>query len=356
MLFTEEHWHTLKRSRRFESLFELAMLISNAQSTGKAYSGEESWHHVQQNFKSVYGRAKYLFCGIKAIRDQEHIDFLKQYNINFYDTHQNHLLYDELVEVAHVWVSGHLDLDDSLQLIPMASTRNALLEFLQKNNGRKVRIHQQEYWNMTHLRHYSVAPVYFVDPEDINEGDCVIISLPLHGISKLPDWTYELFDACDRKGVPVFIDCCWAWLQHNFNLRLKHDCIDTVACTLGKFFPIEGYRSGFKFVKKQKVAKYDMLYSNNRLGIRLLIDMMRRFPADRLVAKYKDKQKFWSEKLHLSMTDSVHNCHGAEDLLWYSEHRMLANDGLNQKFFNLIPLLENHQMLVDYIDENELVF
>jgi hypothetical protein len=355
-MFTEEHWHTLERSRRFESIFELAMLISNAQSQGKAHLGEEKWDHVEQNFKSVYGRAKYLFCGTRAMRDQEYIDFLKEYKINFYDTHQDHFQYDELVEVAHGWVAGHLDISESLQLIPMTSTRNALLEFLQKNNDRRVRIHQQEYWNMTQLKHYSVNPVYFTEPIDISDGDCVIVTLPLHGIFELPDWTYELFDACDKKGVPVFIDCCWAWLQHNFNLRLNHECIDTVTCTLGKLFPIEGYRNGFKFVKRKNVAKYDMLYSSNRLGNRMLIDIMRRFPADHLVSKYKGKQKFWGEKLGLPVTHSVLNCHGADDLLWYSTHRVLANDGLNQKLFSIVPLLENHQMLVDYINEKDLVF
>lgn len=353
MIYTEEHWHTLDRSDRFQFVFELAMFIANAQSQGKSPIGEESWDIVKPNFKSVYGRAKYLYCDSRAIRDPEHIKFLKDYSINFYEAHQDHQQYDELVEVANTWVSKHLTIGSDLQLIPMASTRNALMEFLQKHNARQVRIHQQEYWNKTQLRHYSVDPVYFDDVTQISDKDCVVLTLPLHGTFSLPEWTHELFARCSMLGVPVFIDCCWAWLQHSFHLDLRHDCIDTVTCTLGKLFPIEGYRNGFKFVKTSKVAKYDTLYSTNRLGNRLLIDIMREFPADHVVKKYAEPQRFWCNKLGLSVGNSVHNLIGSDDLLWYSEHRMLADDGVDQRMFNIAPLLENHQMLLDYIGNHE---
>lgn len=353
MIYTEEHWHTLDRSDRFQFVFELAMFIANAQSQGKAPIGEESWDIVKPNFKSVYARAKYLYCDARAIRDPEHIKFIQDYKINFYEAHQDHGQYDELVEVASGWVANHLTIGDNLQLIPMSSTRNALLEFLQKNNKRQVRIHQQEYWNKTHLNHYSVEPTYFEDPAQISDNDCVLLTLPLHGTYSVPEWVDDLFEKCSNNGVPVFIDCCWAWLQHKFHLDLIHDCIDTVTCTMGKLFPIEGYRNGFKFVKKSKVAKYDMLYSTNRLGNRFLIDIMRRFPADHVVKKYTQPQQFWSSRLKLNIGNSVHNLKGADDLLWYSEHRMLANDGVDQMVFNIVPLLENHDLLIDYSGNQE---
>tara|TARA_R110000744_G_C19159663_1_gene540348 strand:- start:162 stop:449 length:288 start_codon:yes stop_codon:yes gene_type:complete len=80
---------------------------------------------------------------------------------------------------------------------------------------------------------------------------------------------------------------------------------------------------------------------------------MNKFPADYTVKKYKDIQKFWCDKLGMVATPSIHNCYCEEDLLWYSEHRMLADDGVDQKVFNLIPLLENHEMLVQYLKETK---
>jgi len=77
--------------------------------------------------------------------------------------------------------------------------------------------------------------------------------------------------------------------------------------------------------------------------------LMKKFPAIHAVQKYKDKQKFWCEKLDLQPTSSVHNCYCDEDLYWYSEHRMLVHDGLKQNVFSLIPLLENHDLLVNYL-------
>ena len=79
MIYTEEHWNTLKRSDRFNFVFELALLISNAQSQGKVQRGESTWDKVDSNFQSVYGRAKYLYCDTRAIRDPEYVQFLEQY-------------------------------------------------------------------------------------------------------------------------------------------------------------------------------------------------------------------------------------------------------------------------------------
>ena len=121
MLYTEAHWNTLKRSDRFVLLFELAMLISNAQSQDKAPKGERTWDKVDQNFQSVYGRAKYLYCDTRAIRDPEYVNFLKEYELNFYDAHQDYQQSDRLVESANRWLTNHFVPSDDLKLLPMPS-------------------------------------------------------------------------------------------------------------------------------------------------------------------------------------------------------------------------------------------
>jgi hypothetical protein len=45
----------------------------------------------------------------------------------------------------------------------------------------------------------------------------------------------------------------------------------------------------------------------------------------------------------------VYHAELTEDLLWYCENKRLAIDGVSQKVFNLVPLLENHDLLVDYL-------
>ena len=90
--------------------------------------------------------------------------------------------------------------------------------------------------------------MYFNNPDDIAQNDCVVISVPLHGTYEKPKWIYDLFKACSKINVPIFVDVCWAWFQRDFFLDLNYDCVDTVTCTLGKLFPIEGFRQGFKSV------------------------------------------------------------------------------------------------------------
>lgn len=351
MIYTEEHWNTLPRSPRFKFLFELAMLIANAQSKGIAPRGGYEWDRVTSDFKSIYGKAKHLYCDVRAIRDPEHIEFIKNFKVDLWKVHQDLDQAERLTDVATKWTSKHLHIGDNLEILSMPSTRNAVIEFIQKNTGRTVRIHQEEYWNKSQLKHYKVDAKYFNDPDDINYNDCIIISLPLHGTYEIPGWTYELFKKCSAIGVPVFIDVCWAWFQHNFLLNLNYECIDTVTCTLGKMFPIEGFRQSFKFCKKQNIAKYDKLYSTNRFGNELLIQLMEKFPANDIVNKYKDKQDFWCKRLGLVKTNSVHNGKSNDDLLWYAEHKHLVEDGVNQKLLNLVPLLENHQLILDYLSQ-----
>ena len=356
MIYTETHWNTLTRSPRFQFLFEIAMLISIAQSQNKAPRGERDWDRISNDFKSIYGRAKHLYCDVRALRDPEHIDFLKNYKMDLYKVHQNLDQHNELVDVATKWTGNHLYLGDNLSLLSMPSTRNAVIEFLQKNKERTVRIHQQEYWNKSHLKHYKVDAKYFVNPDDIKENDCIIISVPLHGTYERPEWIYDLFKKCSSINVPILVDACWAWFQHDFFLDLNYDCIDTVTCTLGKLFPIEGFRQGFKFTKTKDISKYDVMYSTNRFGNQLLIDLMRKFPANDIVKKYSDKQDFWCKKLGLEKTKSIHNAHSGDDLLWYAEHKHLVEDGVNQNLLNLVPLLENHELVVAFLEESGNMF
>ena len=83
MIYTETHWNTLTRSPRFQFLFEIAMLIGTAQSQNKAPRGERDWDRITTDFKSIYGRAKHLYCDVRALRDPDHTNFLKNYKLSF---------------------------------------------------------------------------------------------------------------------------------------------------------------------------------------------------------------------------------------------------------------------------------
>lgn len=347
MEYTEKHWNNLKRSSRFDYLLELAFLITNAQNQGKAPRGERPWDRLDNNFSSIYGKAKHLYCDTRAIRDIEVLKFLKEYDIDFYDVHQDLDQQKALEDIASAWTSKHITLNKHMHLIPMASTQSALIEFLMKNNNRQARIHKEEYWNKSQLAHFNCKAEYYIDPKDIGPNDAVVVTLPLHGTFEVPTWINEMFIHCSKIGVPVFVDCCWAWLQHDFNVNLEYECIDTVTCTLGKLFPIEGFRCGFKYTKN--INNFDTNYSTNKIGTQLLIDLMNKFPADYIVQKYKPLQDFWCGTLGLRPTNSVHNCFCGDDLLWYSEHRALAQDGVNQNVFCLIPLFENHELITKYL-------
>ena len=116
------------------------------------------------------------------------------------------------------------------------------------------------------------------------------------------------------------------------------------------------FKNNGEITKTKNISKYDMMYSTNRFGNQLLIDLMRKFPADDILKKYSDKQDFWCKKLGLEKTNSVHNAKSGDDLLWYAEHKHLVEDGVNQNLLNLVPLLENHKMIITYLEESGNMF
>ena len=349
MIYTNEDWHSLTRSNRFNLLLELAMVICIAQSQNKAPRGEREWDKVSNDFKAIYGMAKHLYCDGRAIRDPEHIDFLSNYKLDLYQTHQNIDQTKELEQVANDWLNNYVSLGKNFKLLPMPSTYNAVVEFALRHKEKQIKIHKEEYWNNSFFTSNNIDIKYFNDPSDITNNDCVVISLPLKGTYKMPDWIDALFERCNHLGVPVFVDICWAWLQHSFFLNLDHACVDTVTCTLSKLFPISGFNQGFKFLRTSDVTHYQELYSANRFGAKILSDIMKKFPADHIAKKYKDKQTFWCNKLNLQPSNCVYHAELTEDLLWYCENKRLAIDGVSQKVFNLVPLFENHDLLVDYL-------
>ena len=75
----------------------------------------------------------------------------------------------------------------------------------------------------------------------------------------------------------------------------------------------------------------------------------RQTELEEIAKKYKDKQTFWCNKLNLQSSNCVYHAELTEDLLWYCENKRLAIDGVSQKVFNLVPLLENHDLLVNYL-------
>ena len=107
---------------------------------------------------------------------------------------------------------------------------------------------------------------------------------------------------------------------------MDHPCVDTVTCTLSKLFPISGFNQGFKFSRTKNITHYQELYSANRFGVRILCDIMKKFPANHIVKKYKDKQTFWCNKLNLQSSYCVYHAELTEDLLWYCENKRLAID------------------------------
>ena len=54
--------------------------------------------------------AKHLYCDGRAIRDPEHVEFLSNYKLDLYKTHQNIDQTLDLEQVANNWLQNYVSL------------------------------------------------------------------------------------------------------------------------------------------------------------------------------------------------------------------------------------------------------
>lgn len=336
-------------SKAYKFLYECAMLIAVAQANGKAYKADLDHDNFNDTFEECHGRASVLFQDNNAIRDQAVMDFLKKKQFDILQLRENYDQKNELDTVFKNWLGEKLIDTESYNVIPMPSTQKAIIEFLAKNKSRKLRIHQQEYWQKDWFDTIPWDFEYYKTPEDIKENDMIVLSLPLRGTQIIESWFVPLLERCEELNVPVLLDCAYYWLVDTQKISVKYECIKEVTCSLSKLFPTFTLGAGAKLVKKHLVTKWDTYYTQNRILVDLTLDLCKNFSHDYIIKKYKPLQRKYCNLLEIEPLPCVTHAKIKKDLYEYNCNKMWEHNGLNQDLLNMSRLYENNELIENYL-------
>lgn len=222
-------------------------------------------------------------------------------------------------------VKGHEQYD---QACYCHGTTEAFSQFyIRYRNAKRLRIKKGDYFYHSMMQKLWYGNNFaWLDDDEIREGDVLILSVPFAQTGDVPQDLETILSDCDVKSVPVFIDMAYLNIAHGMNINLDHPCIEYVASSLSKTFPVELNRVGIRLQKKKFE---DQLYVINEDGYNYInlqncymsTQLMKNFPADYISKKYSDKQSQYCEQMDLTPSKCV--IFGIDNENKYPEYKRL---------------------------------
>jgi len=143
--------------------------------------------------------------------------------------------------------------------------------------------------------------------DDLKLGDALIISLPFSSTCTIHKYEETLIK-CELLNIPVLVDCALFGTCSGITFNFAYTCIEQVAFSLSKTFPIAQLRVGIRF---SRVYESDGISANNkanyinRVGALIGNNLMENFSSNYIYNKYREKQKEICKELDLKLTNCV---------------------------------------------------
>lgn len=304
------------------------------------------------NYFSAKPIADHLYVGSKAIKDLATTEFVNNILVNSdYTLHalNNSAQTLKKFETTFIdWINSH----STNQVVGLSSyipsfsagTTQAFDSFYIRNHTRTFKCLVGEYFY--HLRSWQdTFPWEFItSAADLKAGDALVISFPFCDTGNSPDQYNELMRTCCDLDIPVLIDCCYYGISQHCIIDVTYSCIDTVAFSLSKMFPVAHHRIGMRYTK-HNIFDGQLLHSNigynNAYGAAIGNKLISTFNSDYIPKKYSEKQRIVCNVLGITPTNSV--IFGLGDATWnlYSRRSLLNSYNLQfdpQMFKNRICL------------------
>lgn len=310
----------------------------------------------QGDFTWARGRAHSLYIGSKVESDSEFSNWLT----SIIDTNQlaqavrssNHL--KEFEHKFTNWILSH----NSNQIIGLdgfhpdysEGSTQAFDSFYFRHRQRRFKCFVGEYFY--HIKTWEANQVdwdWLQSVEDLASGDALILSIPFcDTVVQRGDYDKLMQRCCELK-IPVLLDLCYYIISNNIQVDLRYACIDTVAFSLSKAWPISTARIGMRYTRPELFDGQKLHHSigyNNNLGALIGVKVIDQYSADYVYNERKIKYNTICNTLGLSPTQSV--CFAIGDCNWnqYSRKELLKSYGLDfdpSLFVNRICLNKIYQ-------------
>lgn len=261
-------------------------------------------------------KTKLPYRKIRAINDPKVVQFIK----NTYKDYTKLLkslddenIHNKFLNEFRKWIkSSKLNKLKNLDKFRFACFSNGSSQafdyFYAKYKNRRFRVFKGEYfyhqlsWR-NHFKNWN-----FIDNLNIKKNDALIISLPFSDTGSKHPKMEELISICDKKKVPVLVDCCYFSMCKGINFDFNHSSIKAISFSLSKAFPVSRLRIGMRLTREDDddplffLNKLSLVNRNSSfVGLRLL----QKFNFDYIYKKYEKFQKYYCDKMDLTVSNVV---------------------------------------------------
>lgn len=220
----------------------------------------------------------------------------------------------EFLKEYRRWISTtKLNTITGLDKFPIAvatqGTTEGFDKFYLKNSSKRLRYFKGEYmYHQVAGRQYFNKPSVFIEDEDLDSNDVVVISLPFSDTGNEHPKMKELLTRCTSMGIPVLLDCAYLGICSGIDFNLDYDCITDVTFSLSKTFPVPHLRIGMRLTRIDDDDA--LLVTNktnyvNRLSLAVGLELMKNWTVDTIPALYKQTQKQFCEQLGVETSKCV---------------------------------------------------
>ena len=173
----------------------------------------------------------------------------------------------------------------------------------------------------------------WTDGSDLEPGDALVLSLPFcDTVSTVPDLDV-LLEMCSEKNIPVLLDLCYYTISSGVHVNVDHDCVDTVAFSLSKAWPVSTARIGMRYTRPS-VFDGQKLHSqigyNNNVGAYLGNLIIENYSPDWVHTSKQVKYNTICQILNLKPTLSVNFAIG--DHRWHRHSRKILLESYKLNF------------------------
>lgn len=335
-----------------ELIKEISWVLSLASAKNKLdVPGEYVWAYPKnENFSELQARSRSIFSSGNAIKDPTVIEYVQTCDINKYLL--DPWIVNAFEENFVSWLTANTR--HNLQNIELykyiafsAGTQESFANFYLKNRNKRFRVFRGEYW--WHMDCWTALGLdwAYIEDDDIRTNDVTICSVPFALTGKKHNDLDGILEQCLKVNCEVLLDFIYLPnMTSGIEIDLAHDAISEITFSFSKTFPVQCAKIAVRLTKHK--PNDPMQISNdenicNRLSAGLAYDIIQKFPVDYMARKYRNKQKFWCDKLGLNTSPVVHFATG-EDYT-KGQPRWFSKFNNQQGRYNLGMLFENDNLL-----------
>jgi len=268
------------------------------------------------------------YRSIRYIKDQDVIAFIKKISkkINLYSIHNNEKIINEFLKNFINWIKSSKlnkfkNLDKFKYKVFSNGTSQIFDMFYLKYRNKRFRILHGEYsYHFLSFRNHGLKWKY-INGTKLKKNDALIISLPFSDSGNKHEKLSILINECNKKKIPVLLDCCYLNSCKDIDFNFNQPCIDSIGFSLSKCFPVFRFRIGMRVQKKDDddpMYVYQKEKYINVLSCYIGNKLIKKFNFDYIHNKYYDLQKRICKKMKLKPSSVVNLALGNKSYLRYN--------------------------------------